>query len=40
MVPSLAACTWDRLGLDAEMLGEVLVEVEAQFEAACSVLGS
>jgi putative nucleotidyltransferase with HDIG domain len=40
MVPSLAACTWGRLGLDADMLGAVLCEVEAQFEAACSVLGS
>lgn len=38
MVPPVAASTWDRLGLNAAALGEVLDEVASQFDVACSVL--
>lgn len=40
MVPPVASTTWEWLGLGPMALGQVLAEVEGQFQAACSVLAS
>lgn len=40
LVPPVAATAWERLGLEAPALTLLLGDVEAQFEAACSVLAT